>query len=249
MDYQAFKYRSLNENFYRTIKASEIWFAPPRTLNDPFDCNVAVMKAVRIAMERCNGAKKVDLLRLLNAGTLHGVRDIFEHMNSNGVTKLGIFSLSHETENPLLWAHYSDNHEGVCLIYQFNKSFVWSQENKVLAFPYVNYSMEPLIDFFMHGFFETTKIRDLLFEVLKIVITLKSPEWSYEREVRMVRNGSGAVTIPKSFLSGVIFGVRVGQKKKEELIDYFGDNGYKTQFFDAIENPSEFGIAVSEYDA
>lgn len=72
--------------------------------------------------------------------------------------------------HPLMWAHYADSHKGFCIEYEVDK------ENPL--FP-INYSSEPL----------EPSIYELLLcpsETLSRILTTKSIEWQYEKEVRLI---------------------------------------------------------------
>ena len=49
-DYVLFKYRKIDKNVLKSLVHSEIFFAGPDRLNDPFDCKVEILKALENAI-------------------------------------------------------------------------------------------------------------------------------------------------------------------------------------------------------
>lgn len=76
-------------------------------------------------------------------------------------------------EQPLLWAHYADNHKGFCVEYELDKT----QSKNILP---VNYEsvQQPL------------SARELILcpdESLTRILTSKSMHWQYEKEYRLIK--------------------------------------------------------------
>jgi Protein of unknown function (DUF2971) len=79
---------------------------------------------------------------------------------------------SAEPDNPLMWAHYADNHEGFCIEYEITKEIEDLHE--------VNYSSQH----------PTVSATELIFsprETFKRVLTTKISNWSYEKEYRLIK--------------------------------------------------------------
>lgn len=79
---------------------------------------------------------------------------------------------SAEPDNPLMWAHYADNHEGFCIEYEVTKEIEDLHE--------VNYSSQ----------YPTVSATELIFsprETFNRVLTTKISNWSYEKEYRLIK--------------------------------------------------------------
>lgn len=77
--------------------------------------------------------------------------------------------------NPLMWAHYADNHKGICIKYRFKSDFfklLNDEENELFRIGNVEYKRSLNINDF------GISLKDALFA--------KSKVWSYENEVRLV---------------------------------------------------------------
>lgn len=85
--------------------------------------------------------------------------------------KLGLICLSKTRRSPAMWAHYTDNHEGVCL--QFEVTFDHIFE--------VKYQTEKLFpDITLETFSDHVDLDNI-----RKIWGAKSKDWSYEKEWRM----------------------------------------------------------------
>lgn len=138
----------------------------------------------------------------------------------NSVTdSLGILCLTECKDNLLMWAHYADEHRGVCL------EFCIEEDLYAFCFPKkVEYdSAYPQIDFLKDEKSATN------------VIFHKSEDWSYEKEYRVVRintyteeSGEGTFTegFNKNALVGIYFGCRCSDEEINEIKRTAVTNGF-----------------------
>ena len=116
-----FKYRAIDRNTKKCLKEAKFWFAKPSTFNDPLDCNLSFnpqqnitkykLFLKKIGMTFADIKKSVSKIRK-NPVSLSNQLKI--HMK-NSLNKRGVFSLSKNKDNILMWSHYSDNHEGLVI--------------------------------------------------------------------------------------------------------------------------------------
>ena len=125
------------ERVHDVLVNKRIWFADPQTLNDPFDCRVVPdlsSPEIRSAwiphlIAGYEGAPEFVRNQEENRPSPEHVRAYFEgihsgdpaliahtvktlaHMASEG---FGVCCLTTKSDNLPMWAHYADNHEGVC---------------------------------------------------------------------------------------------------------------------------------------
>ena len=136
------KYRAINKYTISSLVNSELYFASPETLNDPFDCSVEIPKALEAAISLAKGATKDLLIKLRNEGEYFGtIQDM--------LLRYGVCSFSTDETNPLLWSHYSDEHRGLCLMYDIPDSFIVSGTDKVAGISPVACDENPLRDWFL----------------------------------------------------------------------------------------------------
>ena len=60
---------------------------------------------------------------------------------------------------------------------------------------------------------------------------VKSMEWAYEEEYRIVKDVAGLVSFPKESLKEVYFGCRSRQEDIDGFIDLVNKYGYEAKFF------------------
>lgn len=166
--------------------------------------------------------------------------------------KFGILSLSMTSDNLLLWAHYADEHRGLAVeIDPGNREFNshTAGDGSFQLAKRVRYSaIRPKIP-------ETDEI---LFEHFFV----KSREWSYEQEYRIVRNLGSSIekkpgkppihlyALPPAAIRKVIFGYRVTADQERALIaetkadPAFGHVAYAK----AVIDPGQFKVLIRDYE-
>ena len=108
-----------------------------------------------------------------------------------------ILSMSDRCDSPLMWAHYANEHKGVCLCYDY-KVF------KSKAFK---------IDYLKDRVVKECNTMDDIDKYAKESLLYKFYDWSYEREWRVLRDISNGKDDPyfstKEGLKAVIFGYKM----------------------------------------
>ena len=125
-DYVQFKFRKIDKYLLKSLVNSEIHFARPDRLNDPFDCRVDIRKGLEIAISRAELPIRKRLERFRDMG------DFFTDIQRRILT-LGVCSFSGNLENTLMWSHYADEHRGICLTYSFPKSYFHENKDHILG--------------------------------------------------------------------------------------------------------------------
>ncbi len=176
-------YKDTTENFEAIIN-NQMWYSVPSKFNDVFDCEIIVDKdkllnsflqtqqKVRIGSPAWKQAQLQVQKEALN------LQGTFQKMRS----EMGITCLSEVDDSLLMWAHYTNNHRGFCAEYdliQFNEKLhftpipvIYSDNRVVFDSLTLETSGEDAVRVFIEG------------------ITSKSPEWSYEKEWRIIRDNS-----------------------------------------------------------
>jgi hypothetical protein len=261
-----YKYREINKFTERLITHQEIYAAPQKDFNDPFeakpvfemDLNSRAEKKWFMDMAKRHGAKnpskRLQLLgearRRFEKKPLTAEVAGFQNLYDSGI---GLYCLTEENANLLMWPHYADSHRGICL--EFETS-CWPFN---LAYP-VRYSDEyPRINRAVESADETLQ---------KSLLT-KSVCWRYEREWRIImrkpsaqqlhglgkrsddhaqwtrlQHGPGTYNFPKDALTKVIFGLRSGAAEKEKVRKWIADAGLTTRFAEAQQDQERFEIHI-----
>lgn len=110
----------------------------------------------------------------------------------------GVVCFSEVDSELLMWSHYADSHRGVCLEFDASERPIigW----KRWAYHSVCYSSNRVIDVAKIG----------IARAFELLLTTKSPDWSYERERRLITiMGRGEQNGRIQSLRGICFGMRV----------------------------------------
>lgn len=219
------KLESFRENY--------LWFSKPKFFNDPFDCNMGVIKYYNNFLNSINTiAEKADDLII------------------NGTKEFGICCFSETNNNIHMWSHYADSHKGICIEYdssEFNDYFSQLLKCRCYLTP-VDYkekliNLDGDIEWTKHSEFtefkriasiiKDPKELDVLFE--KLLLQKNEGIWSNERELRLIIGGLARqnnkdkelpfgykIPFRRDMIKGVIFGVNTPDSLKSEVKKIFG---------------------------
>lgn len=212
------------------ITNQKLWMSSPKQFNDPFDCVVNVdyeheaLEISRSILEFFVG--ETEACKMLNS---HLGKEALK--KSYEVLRAGMSNFDRQTEQSIyvscfseidnvhslrMWAHYANNHKGVCVEYDF------TDVNKACAFGCIpvmytnNYSLQ------------RDYIRDGVSRLLSLVYK-KALEWEYEREWRLsaIIDGVDSIgykvdfSVPKC----IYLGSKAEERLKEEVHSYCVDKG------------------------
>jgi hypothetical protein len=234
-DILLFKYRPISQYLIKGLEDSTIYFALPEKLNDPFDCQVNIAKCLYGAIKESNGRTKKYLEALTRIPH-------FSENLQNALLNVGICSFTKTLENPLLWAHYADNHRGVCLLYKFPEAFFADERKKMIGLAVTDYGDSPLRKWFKNVAPTLGKpgCTEMGVALSKKLFTVKGKCWDYEQEVRAIRELPGPVEIPRSYLTQICFGLRTSEADVDEIRKVTsGDNVF---FCKIVHDDTDFGI-------
>lgn len=144
----------------------------------------------------------------------------------------GIYSLSENPLDLLMWPHYADNHRGVCI--RFSLTALLNQNLVPLK---VNYApARPVSDPILES---TTAMLE------KGVLT-KSAAWSYEREWRLVQNRGArqvvALGIPT--IDGVILGAGISDHDRQKVVGWVRDARRPVELFQAQQHSRDYMLEL-----
>lgn len=166
-------------------KKFALWYSSPCNFNDVFDCDISIdekeifnsiIRMVYSNMEIRVGSPMWKQLRQAVGPQIKSFQAELEKQR----TTTGISCLSEEFDSLLMWAHYANNHRGMCVEYEL------LEINKQLGF-----SPVPIIYSDNRVSVHTLDPNALEKDIQRIFIeslTSKSPEWSYEKEWRIIRD-------------------------------------------------------------
>jgi hypothetical protein len=264
-DERYFKFTKIKDDLIKSLRDGTLWFSCRNQLNDPFDCAPDIEKAIRNAasLSRITSPQHTTnlekLLSLLK-------KDLFFDRLPAMLDKIGIFCSSYTINiefQTLLWAHYADNHKGVCILYEIPKSFF--NEINCLGVTPVTYEKNSITDWFnsdeCHNFITdwlqrirrrlslgkaTGNLLEYEEDLFKRILSAKSPPWAYEREVRIIRPRWGSFAVPKEFVKQICFGLQSTNDDINTIRAVLDGYDQKLPLYKAVPDGSDFGITYDE---
>lgn len=222
-----YKYYSNTLQNLETVKANRMWYSAPCGFNDVFDCDIIIdnNQLFESILQLCPSAQGMRVgsplwkeLKAQAKKSAKALQDTFTQMRST----MGIACFSELEDSLLMWAHYANNHRGMCVEYEL------LEINKQLKFTPV-----PIIYSEERVCFNSLNSSAVEKDTTKIFIeslTSKSPEWSYEKEWRIIRDDSAC-------------GNRWNAEKKGALLDMIQPSSIILGCMADIE----FGRAIQAY--
>jgi hypothetical protein len=216
-----------------------MYFPHRAQLNDPFDCNIDITRAVDHAIKR-GACKNPELLEKFRQD------EAVARRFSKNVGEMGIGSFSLTNNETLLWSHYADDHRGVALRYDFPMAFL-NDENNILGVSAVSYEANAVSDWLIeNAHLHRDNHQKFIIGLLQKVLMSKAPAWKYEEEARIVRPATGLFALPRETLTHVIFGLQTSQQD-ENLVRSLVKKYYdEVKFGRAVRSDDDFGIGVVE---
>lgn len=254
----------ISPKLFDALVNSKIFFSHPASFNDPLECTIPITinNYEKISSEYIKFTKK-SLKEIIG-------EDIGRMKRINEVIHFGIplencliACLSAKENNDLMWSHYADQYNGICLCYEFpdtkeefEDKISWSSEvlrMKDSGLKYsahdVEYKKRPSLEFEdtnlpveQWKFKNDYNIEDAIF--------IKPESWSYEQEWRIAlmlphncKEGFAPgidtchfyMTIPKEWLKEIIFGFRLNDEYCQDIITILNENGYKNVSINKIQ--------------
>lgn len=198
---KGYKYRDI-DNFERDLNSiinNQIYASPFIDLNDPFEaiCNEKISDLAKLIET---------IFKIDSKGIIDQLNQLMEKKDN-----IGIYSLSDEICEELMWAHYASSHKGFCLEYNVPVLKGKHLAPEVVTETKVAYASKPQI--LTHE--DIYKIETFL----KKLFATKSKSWKYERETRLIFDAFGLKDYHSSALTGVYFGTRLESDKRQYIID------------------------------
>ena len=222
-----YKYYGCKERHLDMVRSNKMWYAAPCSFNDVFDCDISVHedKVFQSVMQTYpdprgirKGSKKwVELSGLVHR-ELRKLQQVFDGYKTN----MGIACFSESDDSLLMWAHYADNHRGMCVEYELPK-----------IASLLKFSPVPIIYATERVSFDSLTLENPRYDATNVFIksiTTKSPEWAYEKEWRIIRDN-------------VACGDKWDEEKKGALLDTVSPRSISLGC--AVEH--DFEDAVKEY--
>ncbi len=235
-----YKMRSINRYLFDTLINKEIWFSNPSDFNDPFDCDINMTfndsEHSSIQSYFDNYLKEQFSPNELVGINQNNISTVdFEILLNEAAKRVahrkGIACFMTNCDNLLMWAHYADSHKGVCLKFDILEDTEFFSPAKKVSYtkeyPIYNY-LKNKNDFVNQMFFT------------------KSNEWSYEGEIRVLKNKKGNYKFKEKCLKEVIFGCNISEGDKKTLIKIIKQYYPTTKLKQAVTKNKIFQLEFKE---
>ncbi len=230
-----YRYRSLangaDKYVERMICHNELFFSKPSSFNDPFDCR-AIYKPDISYENFCSMAKN----KYPNLYSELELRSKYKQLNDSNegteiyyeetLKKVNIICLTTSKRNILMWAHYANSHQGICLEFKRDSS-LFAESN------FVRYSRErPII----------TENDSNEIRIIKTFLT-KSKDWKYEKEWRICKKDDLYKFQPEA-LTGIILGAKISLEDKNKVINWVKARECRTKIYESSICHNTFSINI-----
>ncbi len=186
------------------IQTSHFYLPTRKELNDPSEglLDNKIMSQVHGFLTSVIGfGERQDLTRDLTKRA----NEITDSINSTGV-----FSLTTDPTDELMWAHYANSHCGIAVEYDLEKLTRFAPGSLLHQFP-ITYSQKP----------PSIGLNDIEpNKLMKNMLGYKSKRWTYECEYRvLVDNVNGTFPHDYHAIKSITFGIRVEESIRQEIIE------------------------------
>lgn len=214
-DRSGWKFRCANDFSLAILTNREVWFASVETLNDPFDSTADVRAIFESARQKIIDSGE----EIISCTDSPG---LYVYASIDDSKKYLIFSLCGGVNNTLMWSHYAQEYRGLAFGFDFEHDeniqrhqFIQTDYDKTIEEVFEkairdhqNYRKDPsnLKLKQSHEFNKNI--------MLKVQCSIKSKEWDYEKERRVVCRVDASVLDGRTVqyspasLKYVVFGLR-----------------------------------------
>lgn len=217
------------------FRNKELYFAQRDQLNDPFEfkvypSTVPVEHIVQNAPDGCfNQAFTREELqkKLTEADAIKFICQSIDDV----MGEKGIKCFTPHPDKLLMWAHYAASHTGLCLEFDVMECpDYFSYPIKVI------YKQEyPKIDF------SSKNEREMMYSV-------KSDDWAYEDEIRVIKLKSKTYPFPPKTLKSVIFGCRASKDNIRKVRDIIKNDPDLNHIRIKIASTDKYSFKVNIHD-
>lgn len=218
----AYKYRSGDPSSLprdlKSLSDSTFYAAERHSLNDPFEGR----------FDRTSIDAQFLLLKSLFSTATSGASKSFDSVSQaiNEVLefadKSGMFSLSYNPLQELIWAHYGGSHRGFCIGYDTQKLIDFEP------------SVHHILDVQYSNTAPSLASSDLLLanspmDILRKMLGAKSKPWAYEEEVRVITQPPGLHEHDYRAVKVIYFGLRCPDSTRMAVMEVLAGRGVTYQ--------------------
>lgn len=204
-----YKYRSGSVIDIESLMNNQFFSASLESLND-----------IQEAKIKINGTE-IDVFDVfLKSATSQSVNNSFKNILEifiNEAKKYGIYSLSKNYDNELLWAYYSNAHQGFCIEYDLD-ILKQCQLNQEFLNDVEYHKDMPVIE--LNDMFEPK-------DLVKKFLATKSIAWEHEEEFRIITGTIGLYHFYSRSVKSIYFGYRTPENTIKLIMSTLRGRGIK----------------------
>lgn len=231
-----YKFVTWEKDYHKQILSDgTIFFTSAEKFNDPFDSSVPlrydygtdeqIIDLYKRHLHMMNPTYSADYLQKLaieffDKKLINDPQKIKENVkfqNEWAKSKYGIFVLTTEFQNILMWSHYADSHRGICVRFNIDKfrNYIENdciKKDLIITWHKVTYENKyPLLNPF--------ELDDT--EVVMKPLTVKADDWKYENEYRFILfdKPNTLLKLPSGIIDLVFCGCKMDDINKNEIIN------------------------------
>lgn len=223
-----FRFRPPNENTISELENGYIWFSDRNSLNDSLDSNPEFVKI------STNPEEQKLLYRTISKSILDEKTKRYLDKNMSSkilqefaqtkvepfVNSFGIACFTMYPMNEELWEIYAENNSGLCLQFDISKDNTFF--HNVLPIHYV----PKIFKREYNPISEPDHIINLFYK--------KTEAWSYEKELRLLKDRIGRVPFKRDTLQNIIIGDQAKKGFKEHIIEIVKEHYPKVNVFQTV---------------
>ncbi|PMN66099.1 DUF2971 domain-containing protein [Enterovibrio norvegicus] len=251
-----YKYLPLDSLSVKSILIDhEVYFASVGGMNDPFEGLPRYKMPTRKEIEKHllrRGAKRKNLKKIMPKAfeDLLYNKNNWRKLNAKAADSAGIFCVTPHKDNLLMWSHYANSHDGICIGLDIKRPFdaefgIGYEVEYQNSYPEICLLQRDLQMASVSSGVEllTEREKD---ELATLQFFTKSKEWEYENEVRFLRpklaGGVGLMSFNKNQVVEVIIGCRVNQDDRNFIHKLVRENCPHASVFQANVGEAEYKL-------
>jgi hypothetical protein len=230
-----YKYRAVNDYSLGILTDDELYYGNYRSLNDPFEL------AFEVDIGYQANSKKITPQFIAN-----GKKAIKANIESCIQANLGLLSLTEKNDEILMWSHYAEGHTGFCL--EFDSTIFDPELLKEVTYSNEVYKVQCRVDQNEHGIIVPVDTDEYLIGICNT----KKTDWQYEKEWRDVRKQSGVYKFDPSGLTGLIFGYKTDQEKRNIIFKSLSERRHRlggvpsVHTYEARLRTGQYGLEIAD---
>ena len=226
----SYKYRGNSDRDLLCLSLNQIYAPKYQNLNDPFEALCFLTPQDQFYLTSLKNPLKEDLKRALNI--------VFKKYRNSG-----IYSLSRDFDNEVLWALYSNSHRGFCIEYNMDLFMDMFSFNKIKNFASL-----------LHVFYYE-KLPDIISQPFNnynhsinstSIIGSKSIPWKHENEIRVLFDESGIIDYDHRAVNGIYFGLRTPEEHINFAMKALA--GRKLRYYQMTTMPGKYKLYAKEIE-